>query len=38
MRPEHQSMWQVVDRSDKVVEAITTALQWNSADRRWAVM
>jgi len=38
MRPEHQSMWQVVDRPDQVVEAITNAFQWNSADRQWAVM
>ena len=36
----HPELFQTktVDRSDKVVEAITTALQWNSADRRWAVM
>jgi len=38
MRPEHESMWQVVDRPDQVVEAITNAFQWNSADRQWAVM
>jgi len=38
MRPEHQSMWQVVDRSDQVVEAITNALLWNSDNRQWAVM